>query len=84
MRKQAEEALRVSEERYRSLYENSLDGILLTKPDGTIIFANPQACQMFGMTEDEIIRVGREGLVVNDEKLAAALEERRLTGRAIV
>ncbi|AKB35071.1 sensory transduction histidine kinase [Methanosarcina siciliae C2J] len=80
-REQAEEALQVSEERYRSLYENSLDGILLTKPDGTILCANPQACQMFGMTEDEIIRAGREGLVVNDEKLAAALEERRLTGR---
>ncbi|WP_440945965.1 PAS domain S-box protein [Methanosarcina sp. T3] len=81
-RKQAEEALQVSEERYRSLYENSLDGIMLTKPDGTILCANPQACQMFGMTEDEIIRAGREGLLVNDEKLAAALEERRLTGRA--
>ncbi|AAM03995.1 TPA: PAS domain S-box protein [Methanosarcina acetivorans] len=81
-RKQAEEALQISEERYRSLYENSLDGILLTKPDGTILCANPQACQMFGMAEDEIIRAGREGLVVNDEKLAAALEERKLTGRA--
>lgn len=81
MQKQAEKALHVSEERYRSLYENSLDGILLTKPDGTILCANPQACQMFDMTEDEIIRAGREGIVVNDEKLAAALEERRLTGR---
>ncbi|MDM7918058.1 MAG: PAS domain S-box protein [Methanosarcina sp.] len=75
------EALQASEERYRSLYENSLDGILLTRPDGTILCANPQACQMFGMTEDEIIQAGREGIVVNDEKLAAALEERRLTGR---
>jgi PAS domain S-box-containing protein len=80
-RKKAEEALRVSEERFRSLYENSLDGILLTKPDGTILCANPQACQMFGMTEDELVRVGREGTLVNDEKLAAAIEERRLTGR---
>ena len=80
-RKQADEALRASEERYRSLYENSLDGILLTKPDGTILSANPQACYMFGMTEDEIIRTGREGLLVKDEKLAAALEERELTGR---
>ncbi|HII79201.1 MAG TPA: PAS domain S-box protein [Methanosarcina sp.] len=81
-RKRAEKALQVSEERYRSLYENSLDGILLTKPDGTVLCANPQACQMFGMTEDEIIRAGRDGLAVNDEKLADALEERRLTGRA--
>jgi PAS domain S-box-containing protein len=75
------EALRGSEERYRSLYENSLDGILLTKPDGNILCANPQACKMFGMTEDEIVQAGREGTVINDEKLAAALEERRLTGR---
>jgi len=81
-RKQVEEALQVSEARYRSLYENSLDGILLTKPDGTILCANPQACQMFGMTEDELMRAGRDDLVVNDENLAAALEERRLTGRA--
>ncbi len=80
-REQAEEALQVSEERYRSLYENSLDGIFLTRPDGTILCANPQACQMFGMTEDEIIKAGREGIVINDEKLAAALEERKLTGR---
>jgi PAS domain S-box-containing protein len=80
-RKQAEKALLASEERYRSLYENSLDGIFLTKPDGTILCANPQACQMLGMTEEEITRVGREGTLVKDEKLAAALEERRLTGR---
>jgi PAS domain S-box-containing protein len=80
--KQAEETLYNSETRYRSLYKNSLDAILLTRPDGTILSANPQACNFFGMTEDEIIRAGRKGLVVKDEKLATALEERNLTGRA--
>lgn len=77
----AEEAC-VSEEHYRSLYESSFDGILLTMPDGTILSANPQACYLFGMTEDEIRQAGREGLVVRDGKLAAALEERELAGRA--
>ncbi|MDD3873613.1 MAG: PAS domain S-box protein [Methanosarcina sp.] len=81
-RKKAEEALRASEERYRSLYENSLDGILLTKPDGTVLSANPTACNLFGMTEDEVIKAGREGLVVKDERLKAALEERELKGQA--
>ncbi|MHC1754754.1 MAG: MEDS domain-containing protein [Methanosarcina sp.] len=76
------EELCASEEHYRSLYENSLDGILLTSPDGSVLSANPQACYLFGMTEDEIIQTGREGLVVMDEKLAAALEERELVGRA--
>lgn len=79
--KQAEEALHVSEERYRSLYENSLDGILLIKPDGAILSANPQACHMFCMTEDEIIQAGREGIVIKDEKLVAALEERELNSQ---
>jgi PAS domain S-box-containing protein len=78
--KQAERALKESENRYRSLYENSLDGILLTRPDGTILSANPQARYLFGMTEDELKQAGREGLVVTDEKLAAALEERDRTG----
>ncbi|MDY9926722.1 MEDS domain-containing protein [Methanosarcina sp.] len=77
----AEEAC-VSEEHYRSLYESSLDGILLTMPDGTILSANPQACYLFSMTEDEIRQAGREGLVVRNDKLAAALEERELAGRA--
>ena len=81
-REQAEKTFHNSESRYRSLYENSLDGILLTRPDGTILSANPQACHLFDMTEDKIIQAGREGLVVKDEKLAAALEERELTGRA--
>ena len=81
-REQAEKTFHTSESRYRSLYENSLDVILLTRPDGTILSANPQACHLFDMTEDKIIQAGREGLVVKDEKLAAALEERELTGRA--
>lgn len=79
--KQVEQALLESEARYQSLYENSLDGILLTRPDGTILSANPQACYLFGMTEDEIIQAGREGLVVKNEKFEAAFEEKELTGR---
>lgn len=80
-RKRAEKLLQESEARYRSLYENSLDGILLTKPDGTILSANPKACSLYGMTENEIIQAGRERLVVNDEKLEVTLKERELTGQ---
>ncbi len=79
-RKNMEEALRLSEMRYRLLFENSFDGVLLTKPDGTIIAANPQACRMLGMTEEELRKAGRGGIVVNDENLASALKERERTG----
>jgi PAS domain S-box-containing protein len=81
-RKLTENALRASEEKYRSLYEDSLDGILLAKPDGTILSANSQACSLFGMTEDEIIQADQDSLVVKNEKLSAMLKERELTGRA--
>jgi PAS domain S-box-containing protein len=39
-RKRAEEALRASEEKFRALVENSLDGIIITDSSGTILFAN--------------------------------------------
>ncbi len=54
-RKNAELALKESEDRYRSLYESALDAILLTAPNGSIIAANKAACQMFGQSEAEIV-----------------------------
>ena len=47
-RKQAEEALRESEERFRSLVENSTVGIYRTTPDGHVIMANPALVKMIG------------------------------------
>jgi PAS domain-containing protein len=43
-----------SEKRFRSIYENTIDGILLTAPDGCILAANPEACRLLGRTEQEI------------------------------
>jgi PAS domain S-box-containing protein len=47
-RKQAEEILRESEERYRTLFENAQIGIYRTTPDGRILAANPALIQMLG------------------------------------
>jgi len=46
--KQAEEALRQSEERFRDLYENSTIGIYRTTPDGRILLSNPAIVHMLG------------------------------------
>ncbi|MEW6401888.1 MAG: PAS domain S-box protein [Chloroflexota bacterium] len=71
-----------SKERYRQLFEHSLDAILLTSPDGSIHAVNPSACRMFGRNEAEIIQGGRNGVVdVTDPRLQLALEERAHTGR---
>jgi PAS domain S-box-containing protein len=81
-RERAEEALSQSENRYRSLFDNGIDAILLTAPDGRVLAANPEACRIFGRSEKEICRIGRAGLMDSaDPRLSAALEERRRTGR---
>jgi PAS domain S-box-containing protein len=80
-RQRAEDALRASEERYRLLYENSLDAILLGSVDGTVQFANPAACRVLGRNEDDIKTVGRGAFVdTTDLRFAAALAERNRTG----
>ena len=80
-RKKAEAALRDSEETFRSVFENSPDGILLTAPDGRVIKANRAACQMLGRNEGEICEIGRGSVVdLTDPRLVSALEERGRTG----
>ncbi len=81
-RQLAEEALITSEANYRSLFENSLDAILLTSPDGKILEANPAACRIFGWTEEELKSIGRAGVSdPEDPRHEAAREERRRTGK---
>jgi PAS domain S-box-containing protein len=75
------EELKRSEARFRSLFESSFDAILLTKPDGSILSANPAACHMFGLTEEEIQRTGRDGLLVLDKRALAALLDREKTSK---
>lgn len=81
-RKRMEKALQESEEKYRSLFNNSIDAVFLTAPDGKILAANPEACRLFGRTEEELCREGRNNLLdQTDPCLAAGLKERERTGR---
>jgi PAS domain S-box-containing protein len=78
---QKDDAGRGDAARYRSLFDHNLDAVFLTRPDGTVRGANAAACRLFGMSEEELCRVGRSGILVYDERFAAALEERTRTGR---
>jgi diguanylate cyclase (GGDEF)-like protein/PAS domain S-box-containing protein len=52
-RKQAESALRASEERFRAIFENSALGIFQTSLDGRLLMANQAYAQMFGYPSPE-------------------------------
>jgi len=60
-RKWAEEALRQSEEKYRSLYEECFDCLFITSPAGKILDMNKTGVMMFGYnTKEEILHLDLE------------------------
>jgi PAS domain S-box-containing protein len=52
-RKQAEQGLRASEQRFRALIESTSDGIFLLAADGEIIYRSPSGAQMLGLAPGE-------------------------------
>ena len=54
-RRQAEEALRLSEERYRELIENQGEGIGIVDPDERFLFVNPAGEQIFGLAPGTMV-----------------------------
>ena len=78
----SDDELRESNERFRMIFEHSIDAIMLTMTDGTVLAANPEACRLFGMNEEEICRAGRAGLVeMGDARFKELLEQRDRTGQ---
>lgn len=61
-RREAEATLRDSELRYRSVWENSTDAVLLLNPKGLVEFANPAVATVFGRTPEELIGSGLDAL----------------------
>ena len=51
-RKEAEEALRRSEVLFRATLESTADGILVTKPGGTLLYWNSRAAQMLQVPQE--------------------------------
>jgi diguanylate cyclase (GGDEF)-like protein/PAS domain S-box-containing protein len=78
-----ERELRESEDRYRALFENSSDAILIGNPDGRAFDANPAAERLFGLPREELCDLNREDMLdPNDPGFKELHAERLAHGRA--
>ena len=73
----AEAALRQSEARYRTLFEQANDAILIEDAEGRIVNANLQACEMLGYDHEKLLSLSSCYLDADD-----ADRESRATARA--
>lgn len=49
------EALQASEQRLRAVFENALDGILISDSQARLVEVNPAACSILGYSRDELL-----------------------------
>jgi PAS domain S-box-containing protein len=73
-RKRMEEALRESESRYRALFDNASDAILIHDIGGKFLEANHVACERLGYSREEILQMTPEE--INSPEYAAHVAER--------
>ena len=72
-RKQAEEALRESEERFRGTFENAAVGIVHNDPVGRFLRVNEKYCAIVGYSREELLQKTLRD-IVHPEDLAAHVE----------
>lgn len=82
------QALKSSEESYRSIFENTKDVIYITRTDGSFITFNGSIFSMFGYTREELAKMKMQDLYLNAEDretLAKELtEQKHITDREVV
>ncbi len=70
-RKEAEKALRESEERFRSAFEDSPIGVALVDLDGRRFRLNRALCEMLGYSEDELLCAYLEHVHPDDREISS-------------
>ncbi len=80
-RKAAEEALRASEARFRTIFESAGIGVVLVDPEGRVMAANPAVRAMLGYGEAELLgRTSADQTHPDDLVVQAALTGEMLRG----
>ncbi len=77
-RKIMEETLEASEEKYRRLYENSPNSLILTNKNGIILDCNSETKKIFGYEKEEMIGVSYPKLGIISSKYITLFKKRLL------
>ena len=80
-RKHAEEALRVSEEKFRSVFRNAGIGMILVSLRGRFLAANEAFCECLGYTEKELLQKTVESITFAEDWPAFSAKFRELLER---
>ncbi len=76
-------ALRVSEGRYRPIFDNLQDAFLVISSDGKISEANLSACRMFGRSLEDIQQVSIHDLIATHESGAEIVHKELSTNNKV-
>lgn len=80
-REQVEELLRTRERHFRTIIENSADGIALFSPDGSIRYASPSTPRVLGYTPEELVSFNAFDLVHPEDHEAVRQGINAILGR---
>ena len=83
-RKITEEALRASEERFRMLVEQAVDGIFVSDASGRYTDVNTAGCQMLGYSREEILRRSIADVIAKHEISRISSQIARFDGGQVV
>jgi PAS domain S-box-containing protein len=83
-RKLAEDALRDSEARYKSLFENAGEGIVIVQ-EGILKLVNPKIQEITGYSKDEILNQPFQDFIYSDDQeMVLSRYKQRLMGEALI
>lgn len=77
----AEEALRLSEEKYRRIIETSQEGIVIAKPEGDYTFVNQKMVNMLGYSEEELLGKSSTDFMCQEDQRTQVLKAREDLGQ---
>ncbi|MBE0531564.1 MAG: PAS domain S-box protein [Rhodospirillales bacterium] len=77
-RRHAEEAMRASEERFRSIFEQTSVGMAIFNPEGRYLAVNRAFREMLGYTEEEFLQLKYDEITFEDDRKASRERNRRI------